>query len=207
MSTAKPKEHEVLARQLAQLSHEAHRDIFNELVQSGIDFYETHGGRDIRLQILREYQIWRDRCINSAESIASSFLKNCKELNVDPMDTVYIFQEAVTKLVDDTSHSLKLSHKTFSVLEPDTYPQYVSEAEKLRPYLNKRMSEIVENAKDGYCQGALIYRHEKPTNWIVQFWRNQWQTILFGLLAAAGGAIVTLIGPTVKTAISSWFRQ
>lgn len=207
MRDAKRKEDDLLARQLAQLAHEVYRDIFNELVQSGIEFHESNGGRDIRLQILKNYQIWRDRCVASAESIADKFLINCKELKLDQNESLHVLQETMSKFVDDTYHSLVLNHKTYSMLQPELYSQYVSAAEELRPYLDKRISEIVENAKDGFCQGRLVYRHEKKPSWIIRFWRDQWQKILVGVLAAAGGAIAALIGPTLKTAITSWLNQ
>lgn len=207
MSDAKRKENDLLARQLDQLAHEAHREIFNELVQSGIEFHESHGGRDIRLQMLKDYQIWRDRCVASAESISSKFLINCKELKIDQNKSLHVLQETMTNFINDSHHSLELNHKTYSILQPTLYHQYVSEAEELRPYLDKRIAEIVENAKDGFCQGRLIYRHEKSPHWIIQFWRDQWQKILVGVLAAAGGAIAALIGPTLKTAITAWLNQ
>ncbi len=207
LSGIKAQEQEVIARQLSQLAHEAHRNIFNELTQSGIDFYETHDGRDIRLQIIKEYQLWRDRCISSAESLVESFLKYCKELNIDPVIAIGLIRETLDKLIEDTSRSLELSLKTFSVFEPESYPKYVNEAEELRPYLTKRITEIIENAKDGYCRGALIFRYEQSPGWIGRFWHNQWQTILLGFLTAAGGAIATLLWPTIKTSVSSWLGQ
>jgi hypothetical protein len=43
------------------------------------------------------------------------------------------------------------------------HKQYSSEAEEMtRPFLEKRISEIIENAKDGFCRGIFVAKRGLP---------------------------------------------
>jgi hypothetical protein len=145
---------EILARQLSQLVRDAKRDLINELTRAATQYYENEPPRDIRLHIIGQYQLWRDQCISSSESIAENYLNNCILLNINYGSCSYILEESLASLLNETYNSVELKKQD---------AQYSAEAEgMMRPFLERRISEIIENAKDGFCRGIFIAKRGLP---------------------------------------------
>ena len=148
---------EILGRQLSQLVRDAKRDLINELTRSALEYYKEENYRYIRLHIKNLYQLWRDQCISSSESISENYLNNCILLNINYSSSIYILEESLASLVNETYKSVELRSNS------ERYEQYSAEAEgDMRPFLERRMSEIIENAKDGFCRGIFVAKSVLP---------------------------------------------
>ena len=157
MTGGQNKAMEIIARQLSQLVRDAHRDLFNELMRDSTEFYKRDSHHDIRRHIISQYLKWRDLCISSSELIAENYLSNCITLNINYSNCIAILEKFLVLLVNDTYKSLNLDCNS------ERYEKYSSEAESMmRPFLERRISEIIENAKVGFCKGIFIAKSVLP---------------------------------------------
>lgn len=157
MNGTNDKVKESLARQLSQLVRDAKRDLMNELMRAAIEYYNKKNHNDIRLHTISQYQLWRDQCTTSSESIAENYLKNCIVLNINYSNCIYILEKSLSSLLNETYKILELDCKT------EQHKPYTYEAEEMmRPSVERRISEIIENAKDGFCRGIFIAQRELP---------------------------------------------
>jgi hypothetical protein len=160
LSTNKNQKLEIIARQLSQLAREAQRELINELIQERCEYLSRNKGSDIRLHIISLHQKRRDKCISASESIAENYLNNCNSLSINHADGISILKQTLDDFIDDTYNSLKK-------YVPIPNEQFSSEAEgMMRPTLERRIPEIIENAKDGFCRGKF-YTTDKGERFLI----------------------------------------
>lgn len=189
---------QVIERQLTQFLRDIHKDLFSELISSELEFSKKGEGKDRQSQITHLYYIWRDCCISGAEKSALNYLQHCNEIGLSQSKEIQCLDDVLSNFTKDTFKTLELNYKTDSIIESDKYAGYIADGKGIRLHLEKRITEIIENAKDGYCEGKLIYRFKKPDSLIVVFFKNQWEKIVLGILTVAGGGIIAWATPVVK---------
>lgn len=180
----------VLKRQISEKARDAKVKLMNSIHQSALGVLEE---KSFKVQLARLNDLHRKISIRGLNNLAEIYLENCKLLELDQSELVNILSQEFEEFV---IWGQKLHLSTLDMLAIGLSVQdkaHFDNAKKTNPYVDKRAMEIVENAKEGFCNGVLVYRKEKNQSFILEFWGDQWKKILTASILGVGTLLLAFL--------------